>query len=178
VPVTITSTVPALAKVQDSVDVPEPPVTVVRVREQAALSETNATSPVNPFNGVIVMVEVPAEPTATETEVGFAATAKSASEVTVKSTVAVCVREPLVPVTVTVTDPATVNVQERVEVPEPPVTVAGVTLQAALSLVRATPPVNPFRGDMVIVDVPATPTATVTLVGLAAIVKSGRPLTV
>jgi len=178
VPVTITSTVPALAKVQDSVDVPEPPVTVAGVREQAALSETNATSPVNPFNGVIVMVEVPAEPTATETEVGFAAKAKSASEVTVKSTVAVCVREPLVPVTVTVTDPATVNVQERVEVPEPPVTVAGVTLQAALSLVRGTPPVNPFRGDMVIVDVPATPTATVTLVGLAAIVKSGRPLTV
>jgi hypothetical protein len=126
----------------------------------------------------MVMVEVPAEPTTTETAVGFAATAKSGSEVTVKSTVAVCVREPLVPVTVTVTAPATVKAQDRIEVPEPPVTVAGVTLHAALSLVRATPPVNPFRGDMVIVDVPPTPTATLTLVGLAAIVKSGRPLTV
>jgi len=178
VPVTITSTVPALAKVQDSVDVPEPPVTVVRVREQAALSETNATSPVNPFNGVIVMVEVPAEPTATETEVGFAATAKSASEVTVKSTVAVCVREPLVPVTVTVTDPATVKVQERVEVPEPPVTVAGVRVQAALSDVRATSPVNPFSGEMVIVEVPGEFTAIVTIVGLAEMVKSGRAVTV
>ena len=178
VPLTITVTDPAAPNMHDNVEVPEPPVTVADVRLHAALSATSATSPVNPFNGVIVMVEVPAEPTATETEVGFAATAKSASEVTVKSTVAVCVREPLAPVTVTVTDPATVNVQERVEVPEPPATVAGVTLHAALSLVRATPPVNPFRGDMVIVDVPATPTATVTLVGLAAIVKSGRPLTV
>jgi len=81
-------------------------------------------------------------------------------------------RAPVVPVTVTVTDPVLVKVQDSVEVPEPPVTVAADSVQAELSLVRATLPVNPFSGEMVIVDVPAEPTATITEVGLADIVKS------
>ncbi len=38
--------------------------------------------------------------------------------------------------------------------------------------VRATVPVNPFTGATVIVDVPATPTFTVTLAGDAATLKS------
>ncbi len=38
--------------------------------------------------------------------------------------------------------------------------------------VRATVPVNPFTGATVIVDVPATPTFTVTLVGEAVTLKS------
>jgi len=38
--------------------------------------------------------------------------------------------------------------------------------------VRATVPVNPFTGATVIVDVPATPALTVTLVGEAETVKS------
>ncbi len=87
-------------------------------------------------------------------------------------------REPLVPVTVTVTDPATVKVQERVEVPEPPVTVAGVRVQAALSDVKATSPVNPFSGEMVIIEAPGEFTAIVTIVGFAEMVKSGRAVTV
>jgi len=38
--------------------------------------------------------------------------------------------------------------------------------------VRATVPVKPFTGATVIVDVPATPTFTVTAVGLAVTLKS------
>jgi len=38
--------------------------------------------------------------------------------------------------------------------------------------VRATVPVKPFTGATVIVDVPATPTFTVTVVGAAVTVKS------
>jgi len=87
-------------------------------------------------------------------------------------------RAPLVPVTETVTTPAELNVQERVEVPEPPVTVMGVRVQAELSDVRATSPINMFTGEIVIVEVPAEPMVAVTAVGLAEMVKSGRPLTV
>jgi len=86
--------------------------------------------------------------------------------------------EPLVPVTVTVTVPVPVNVHDRVEVPEPPVTVAGVRVQTVLSEVRATLPAKPLRGLMVIVEVPAELTVTLTLLGLAAIAKSGALFTV
>jgi len=79
---------------------------------------------------------------------------------------------------VTVTDPVAVNVQDRMDVPEPPVRLAGVSVQAELSETRATVPVNPFSGDTVIVEVPAEFTATVTLVGLAEIEKSGAAVTV
>ncbi len=70
--------------------------------------------------------------------------------------------------TATVTDPAVVKVHDSVDVPEPPVTVDGVRLHAELSEARATSLANPLTG---------TPTATVTLVGLAAILKSARPVT-
>ena len=86
--------------------------------------------------------------------------------------------DPLVPVTVTFTDPADVNMQDSVEVPEPPVIVVGVRVQADLSDVSPAVLVNPFNGETVIVEVPAEPTDTVTEVGLAEIVKSGRPVTV
>ena len=82
------------------------------------------------------------------------------------------------PVTVTATVPAVANVQESVDVPEPPVTEAGVRVHAELSEVSATVPVNPLTGETVIVEVPAELTTTVTVVGLAATVKSGRPVTV
>ena len=86
--------------------------------------------------------------------------------------------EPLVPVTVTVTVPVLVNVQDRVEVPVPPVTVAGVSVHAELLDVKATLPVKPFRGEIVIVDVPGEPVTTVTAVGLADIEKSAGTDTV
>ena len=97
---------------------------------------------------------------------------------TVKSTVAEWERLPLVPVTVTVTLPAAVKVQDRVDVPEPPVTVARDKVQAELSDTRATSPVNPFSGETMIVEVPGEFTTTVTAVGLTVMVKSGAPATV
>ena len=65
------------------------------------------------------------------------------------------------------------KVHDNVELPEP-VTLVGETLHEAVVLVaRLTTPVNPFRAVIVIVDVPAALTFTLTLVGLAVIVKSG-----
>ena len=73
--------------------------------------------------------------------------------------------------------PLTVAVQESVDVPEPPVTEAGVRVQVRpvageTEDVSATVPVNPLTGATVMVEVPATPTLTATLVGLALMVKS------
>jgi len=66
---------------------------------------------------------------------------------------------------------AAANVQDNVELPEV-VTLVGLSVQAVLLLVRLTVPVNPLSGVIVIVEVPADPALTVTLVGLAVIVKS------
>jgi len=93
-------------------------------------------------------------------------------------TVAEWESDPLVPVTVTVTVPAAPKVQESVEVPEPPVTVAGVSMHALLSEASATLPVKPLTGEIVIMEVPAVPIVTLTVVGFAEIVKSGAPATV
>ena len=54
-----------------------------------------------------------------------------------------------------------------------PVTLVGLRLQATLSADRLTVPVKPLTAATVIVDVPAEPELTATLVGLADIVKSG-----
>ncbi len=78
----------------------------------------------------------------------------------------------------TLTVPAAVKVHDNVEVPEPPVTVVGVSVHAELSDAKATSLENPFNGEIVIIDVPAEFTATVTEVGLAEMVKSGSPVTV
>ena len=66
---------------------------------------------------------------------------------------------------------AAANVQDNVELPEV-VTLVGLSVQAVLLLARLTVPVNPLSGVIVIVEVPADPALTVTLVGLAVIVKS------
>ena len=60
---------------------------------------------------------------------------------------------------------------ERVELPEP-VTLVGDKVHDVLLVVRLTTPANPLRAVIVIVEVPAEPALTVTLVGLAVIVKS------
>jgi hypothetical protein len=73
--------------VQDRVELPDPPTIMVGVRVHALLSETRATSLVNPFRGETVIVEVPGDPTTTVTVEGEAAMEKSATRVTVKSTV-------------------------------------------------------------------------------------------
>jgi len=68
--------------------------------------------------------------------------------------------------------PVVVKVQDSVELPDP-VTLVGDTLQEAVVLVaRATTPAKPFRPVTVTLEVPAALTFTLTLNGLAAIVKS------
>jgi len=63
-------------------------------------------------------------------------------------------------------------------VPEPPVTVAGVGVHAELPLLKATLPVNPFNGEIIMVEVAGTPTTVDKLVGLAEMLKSGAPVRV
>jgi hypothetical protein len=68
-----------------------------------------------------------------------------------------------------------VAVHDRVDVPEP-VTLVGVRVQLMfvelVVAVRLTTPAKPLTAATVMVDVPAWLTLTVTVVGLAAIVKS------
>ncbi len=87
-------------------------------------------------------------------------------------------RDPLVPVTVTVTLPVAVKVHESVEDPEPPDTVVGVRVHALLLLVSATKPVKLLSEEIVMVDVPGMLTTSVAAVGLAAIAKSGAAVIV
>jgi len=72
-------------------------------------------------------------------------------------------------------------VHDSVEVPDPPLIDVEDRVQVRLvELVvtaRVTVPVNPLTGLIVIDDVPATPTETATLIGLAAMVKSGATVT-
>jgi hypothetical protein len=77
-----------------------------------------------------------------------------------------------VPVTDTCLFPVVLNVQDSVALPEP-VTLVGLTVHDVLLVARLTTPVNPFWAVIVIVEVPAELTFTLTLVGLAVIVKSG-----
>lgn len=74
--------------------------------------------------------------------------------------------------------PAADEEQDRVDVPEPPVTLVVDRLHDRLTELvveeRVTVPVKPFTGDTVIVTLPTRPCVTVTLVGLAFTVKSAR----
>jgi hypothetical protein len=84
-PVTLTWTVDAELKVQDSVALPDP-VRLVGETVHEVLFVIRFTVPVKPLIGATVMVEVPAVPTFRVTAVGLAVMAKS---VTVNATVAV-----------------------------------------------------------------------------------------
>ena len=174
VPVTVTVTDPGDENVQERVEGPAP-VTLVGVRVHPPLSAERLTGPLKPLTAAMVIVDVPAWLTFTLALVGLALIVKSC---TVNATVAAWERLPLVPVTVTVTLPVDEKVHDRVELPEPPETDAGERVHAALPLVRATAPVNPFSGEIDMSDVPAELTLTFTAVGFAAMVKSGAGVTV
>jgi hypothetical protein len=80
-----------------------------------------------------------------------------------------------VPVTPTVYTPAMPE-HERVDVPEP-VTLIGVRVQVSPAVglmldAMFTIPLKPLRAVTVMVEVPAIPALTVTVVGLAEMVKS------
>jgi hypothetical protein len=72
--------------------------------------------------------------------------------------------------------PAVDPLQDRTELPEPPVMVVGDNAQAMLvelaATVRVTVPTKPFSDDTVMVELPSKPTLTVKVVGLAEIAKS------
>ena len=96
---------------------------------------------------------------------------------------AVCVRPPLDPVTVTVNDPVAVDdaVHESVDVPLVVVVLRAILVgdrvhvrpvEGETVAVGATVPVNPSRPAMVIVDGPDPLDGMATLVGLAVTVKS------
>ena len=63
------------------------------------------------------------------------------------------------------------ELQETVALPDPG-TLVGATEQEVLLLAKLTTPAKPFRPVTVILEVPAALTLTLTLVGLAEIVKS------
>lgn len=77
--------------------------------------------------------------------------------------------------------PATLFVQDKVEFPEPPVILVGVMEHDGLvefaMTESVTVPKNPFRGLIIIVDVPGTLTATETVEGFTEMVKSGGTVT-
>jgi hypothetical protein len=71
--------------------------------------------------------------------------------------------------------------QESVEVPEPPTILVDESVQDKLVefavTARVAVPVKPFRGATVIVEVPAVPAVTVTVVGFAVRPKSAAAVT-
>jgi hypothetical protein len=183
---------PATEPVHESVDDPELAVVVktilvediVQVRPVVGeTDEERATVPVKPLTPVTVIVELPAEPTATITLVGLAVMVKSEATFTTKVTSTEWVRDPLEPVTPTAKVPAVDPVHDRVDVAEVMV-VLRATLVGLRAHVRpvdgeivsanAIVPVKPFNAETVMVDVPVPPEATFTVVGLGAIVKSWK----
>jgi len=73
-------------------------------------------------------------------------------------------------------------VQERVDVPEPPVMLFEERVHdrfvELVVTARETVPLKPFKPDTAMADVPLTPKFTFTVAGLAVIVKSGAALNV
>lgn len=133
-----------------------------------------ATVPVNPLVGVSVIVEVVADPGFTD--VGeVAVIVKLGGAANVNEAVAEWLREPLVPLIVTVYTFWLAEVQERVAVPDPDKLLGEIVLQLRpLGTVsdNATVPVNPFTDARVIVEVADCPAVTGAGV-LAVMVKSG-----
>jgi hypothetical protein len=121
----------------------------------------------NPFNAVVVMVDVPEAPFLMLSELGEAEMEKSpgAGAVTVTLTPAVWVSDPLIPVTVRLYVPTAVvaTFTVRVDVVEPPA--GGVTGPGKVHVepdgqpetLRLTEALKPFNEVALIVDVPELP---------------------
>jgi hypothetical protein len=99
----MTPSVPGCLSTHDNVAEPG-------TRSEVGLKEQNipvgydtvsVTVPVNPFVGLILIVEVPLLPTKTPTSIGFAVIEKSGAEITLNIIETEWVRLPEVPVTVT-----------------------------------------------------------------------------
>lgn len=186
---------PVVDPLHDRVEVPEVAVLLrlmlveLRVQVNPVDGDTvsdNVTVPVKPFVAETVIVEVPAEPTATLTLVGLAVTVKFGAAVTVNVTVTEWESDPLVPVTVTVKLPVVDPVHDRLEVPDVVVLVKATLVGDKVHVRPAegetvsdnvTVPVNPLMAFTETAEVPAEPTTTGTVIGLAVTVKSGAAVT-
>jgi hypothetical protein len=176
-PLIVTVKAPLADALHDKDELPAP-VTLVGLNVQVRPVDGDtiaerATAPLKPFTAVTVIVEVAVPPTLIDAEVGLALIVKSW---TMNVTVAVWVKDPLVPVTVTVKVVAVAEEQDKVEVWLTPSTIlVGVKVHVSpdgeTAEVRATVPVNPLTGATVMVEVPEAPTLTLTLVGDAVTVK-------
>lgn len=162
----MTSNVDAEENVQDSMVLPEP-VTVKGDTVQEVLLLTKLMVPAKPFSAATVILEVPAEPTSTTTEVELGVIVKSW---TVKVTVVEWDRVPLVPVIATTIVRADAKVHDRVTLPES-VTLFSETHEVLL-VPRLTTPANPPSPVTEIEEAPTLPAFTVTEAGLALIRKS------
>jgi hypothetical protein len=167
----------ATVALQETVAVPEAEtvlgVIAPHVRPVGAES-VRLTEPENPFSAMIVIVEVVEDPTLSPAG-DVALIEKSGAALKVNVAVAECVREPLVPVTVTEDVLAVVELHERLAVPEPARVPGEIGLQvrpAGTVSVSVTVPKNPFRAVTVIVELAEVPTVVVGEV--AAIVKSAK----
>jgi hypothetical protein len=78
VPVTPTWTVPAVANVHDTVELPDP-VTLTDDKVHEVLLVARATTPENPFRPVTMIVDAPGEPAFNVTDVGLVAIVKSST---------------------------------------------------------------------------------------------------
>ena len=115
VPVTATLKTATVVPVQLRVEVPEPATLVgarVHVRPDGDMLEVSATVPLNPLTAVTVIVDVPEPATMKPKLAGLAVSVKSR---TVTVTLVLWIRDPLVPVTVTVYVPLEPE-QESVDV--------------------------------------------------------------
>ncbi len=142
---------------QDRVAVPEP-CTVFGVipplqliPEGSGVSDRD-TIPANPFSALIVIVEIAGVPSA-GTGAGEVAVITKSTKLNVA--VAVWVREPLVPVIVTVKGPAVEELQDKVADTEPVTLPGAMALQlrpAGMISVKATLPGKAFRAVTNIVE--------------------------
>lgn len=154
--------------VHDGAGLP-PPVTV----------QANATEPVKPPVGVIVMVEVADPPAAIVAGVSAGAATAKPGDATVKLTDVLWAVEPEVPVTVKVDVPSGVFelvLMVIVDVPEvvsDPCTKAQLAPTGRPEQDRVTVPLKPFSIETVIVEVPDCPGAG-TVIGVPPIEKSGE----
>ncbi len=139
----------------------------------------SATVPANPLRLPNWIEEVPEEPAKMVSDDELEDTEKST---TLTVTCTGVEREPIVPVTVTMYVPTVLELTVRVDVPVPPglrLTLAGFTEAVRppgmTDVERLTVPAKPARLVRVMDEVPELPAWTVSVVGLAEIVKSPTP---
>jgi hypothetical protein len=139
------------------------------------------TELLKPFSGVKVSVVFPEVPCGTLTAGGVADKLKVGGRTTVSAMVALLVNDPDVPVMVTVALAAAALLAAVKVTVRAPATVgpkAAVTPAGRPEAIRTTDPLKPFKAPMAMLLAPVAPAFTLTLAGVAPIVKLGGAATV